>query len=125
MTDSRLSGYDTMPQPWESVYTSENEKNRSRRSLPPRSGSASTTRLCRGDVLSKTPGASIYYGGVADYNPSVDGYVLPDDPYAWIRAGKHNPMEVVVGTTADEYADVVDLIVSTPIRQKSRVKKRP
>jgi para-nitrobenzyl esterase len=67
------------------------------------------------DVLSKTPGASIYYGGVADYNPSVDGYVLPDDPYAWIRAGKHNPMEVVVGTTADEYADVVDLIVSTPI----------
>ncbi|MFC1494325.1 carboxylesterase/lipase family protein [Thermodesulfobacteriota bacterium] len=39
-----------------------------------------------------------------DFNPTVDGYVLPDTPHNLIRKGRHNHVPVIIGTTADEYS---------------------
>ena len=41
-----------------------------------------------------------------DYNPVVDGYVLPDYPLEIIRTGRHNRVPLIVGTTSNEYSGV-------------------
>jgi para-nitrobenzyl esterase len=62
------------------------------------------------------PGASLEATDVpADYYEVVDGWVLPEAPEAAIAAGKHNHMPIALGTTLDEYAQIVDLLVTGPV----------
>ena len=39
-----------------------------------------------------------------DFNPTVDGYVLPDTSLNLIRKGRHNHVPVIIGTAANEYS---------------------
>jgi para-nitrobenzyl esterase len=50
------------------------------------------------EALPNDPGAL----GRSIYNPVVDGVVLPEQPEAAIRAGRHNPVPFIVGANAEE-----------------------
>jgi para-nitrobenzyl esterase len=63
------------------------------------SGADPTSFPLQGDTL---PDRSFKY-------PPVDGYVLPDTPLALFAAGRHNPMPVVMSTTADEFTTIYGL----------------
>jgi len=51
----------------------------------------------------------------SDFNPSVDGRVLPKAPAEALRDGAHNHVPLIVGTTSDEYLNVLEFFVPTPI----------
>ncbi|MFO0559241.1 MAG: carboxylesterase family protein [Polyangiales bacterium] len=42
-----------------------------------------------------------------DFNPSIDGDVLPESPIERIRAGRHNHVAIVYGTNSEETARMV------------------
>lgn len=71
--------------------------------------------------LARLPGASLVpTDEPADYYETVDGWALPEHPELLLAKGKHNRMPMVVGTTRDEYASIIDLMlheaVDTPAR---------
>jgi para-nitrobenzyl esterase len=51
----------------------------------------------------------------ADFNPAVDGVVLPDLPSAVIARGDHHAMPMVFSTTAEEYSSLIALAVRSPL----------
>jgi para-nitrobenzyl esterase len=51
----------------------------------------------------------------SDFNPSVDGVVLPKPQAEALALGSHNHVPLVIGTTADEYANVLEYFVTKPI----------
>jgi para-nitrobenzyl esterase len=59
-------------------------------------------------------GASALGAGGGSYGPVASTPLLPEAPLEAIRAGRHNPMPVVVGSNADELAELVTTPVPTP-----------
>lgn len=86
-------------------------------------GNASDRVMClRGktanELLAEIPG-SISVSGVslgsnaANYGPIIDGHVLPKATSAIFAAGEHNHMPFVIGTNAEELADMLTVKVDT------------
>ncbi|MBS2018132.1 MAG: carboxylesterase family protein [Deltaproteobacteria bacterium] len=66
--------------------------------------------------LARLPGASLQpTDEPADYYETVDGWALPEHPEMILAKGKHNPMPLVMGTTRDEYASILDLMLEEPV----------
>src|SRR4051812_15983551 len=51
--------------------------------------------------------ADVAGAGVGDYQPSIDGYVIPDNPQTRLAAGQHNHVPFVVGSNANETGQVI------------------
>jgi para-nitrobenzyl esterase len=71
--------------------------------------------------IAKVPGAVL---GAADpegaqFNPSVDGFVLKDRPRNVIAKGEHNHVPVLLGTTKNEYGELIDLMVPQPVTNEA------
>jgi para-nitrobenzyl esterase len=66
--------------------------------------------------VARVPGASLIRnpGDRAWFYTTVDGEVLPTRPLDQVRAGHHNAVPVVLGTTAKEYAHMIDQAVPEP-----------
>jgi para-nitrobenzyl esterase len=56
-------------------------------------------------------------GKQGGYQPSVDGWVLPEAPLAAIAAGRHNRVPVVVGANSDETSRAVAPMTQTQYEQ--------
>src|SRR5688572_3179257 len=71
----------------------------------------------------RTSGASLYDRtgdrGLGDYNPSVDGVIVTGDALSVIESGAFAHMPIVMGTTADEYAALVDFVVGMPLQTEA------
>jgi para-nitrobenzyl esterase len=69
------------------------------------------------DAVARLPGAVLGAANPqgAEFNPTVDGVVLPATPLRMVQLHKHNAVPMLVGTTQDEYSQLIDLIVTTPI----------
>jgi para-nitrobenzyl esterase len=62
--------------------------------------------------VGNVPGASLAQATAGyDYYTVVDGRVLLDDPEAVLASGGHSHVPVMLGTTRDEYAALVELLV--------------
>jgi para-nitrobenzyl esterase len=69
------------------------------------------------DAIARLPGAVLTGPNPdqAEYNPTLDARVLPQSPLARARAGQQIKVPMLIGTTSDEYTQLIDLLVSTPI----------
>ena len=62
--------------------------------------------------IASVPGASLVpTEEVADYYETVDGWAVPEHPEATLAKGAHSKMPMILGTTKDEYASIIDLIL--------------
>ena len=52
-------------------------------------------------------------GAIGNAHWIVDGYVLPDDPYATFKAGRQNDVPLLVGTNADEGLPLMDGVTTS------------
>ena len=58
-----------------------------------------------------------------DYGPTVDGFVLPEDPWEAIAAGRHRNVPRIAGTTADEASIYTDVLgIRTPAQYEAFVR---
>jgi para-nitrobenzyl esterase len=80
------------------------------------SGAVDMTACLRAASTSEVahaPGAALSEAGQgSDYYTVVDGRVLPDHPEDVMAAGNHAHVPVVLGTTRDEYSQLVELLVN-------------
>lgn len=62
--------------------------------------------------IASLPGASLVRTDEqADYYETIDGWAVPEHPEALLAKGKHNRMPMILGTTRDEYASIIDLML--------------
>jgi para-nitrobenzyl esterase len=74
---------------------------------------AACLRSQSADKVARVPGASLSEAGQgSDYYTVVDGRVLTQHPEQAMASGAHAHVPIVLGTTRDEYAALVDLLVS-------------
>lgn len=69
-----------------------------------------------------------FTGGIAGgsgFGPTIDGWVLLDDPQAVIEAGDHNHVPVVVGANADETQITIPVGTVTPAMVKAALNVFP
>lgn len=50
-----------------------------------------------------------------DFYVELDGWLLTETPFDAFRAGRHNHMPLVIGTTAEEYALLFDTVLPDPV----------
>jgi para-nitrobenzyl esterase len=57
----------------------------------------------------------------ADYGANVDGWVIPEDPFVALEAGRHNHVPLVVGANSDETSRAAPM-VATPAAYEALVR---
>jgi para-nitrobenzyl esterase len=67
------------------------------------------------DLLKKLPHSASGLPAGAQFQPTVDGWVLPDDPAALFEQGRVNRVSVIAGTDSDDGAAVM-LFTTNPVR---------
>ena len=87
---------------------------------------AACLRSQNAEQVARVPGASLSQAGQgSDYYTVVDGRVLTQPPLQAMASGAHAHVPMILGTTRDEYAELVDLLVSpmptTPAEYTSTV----
>ncbi len=55
------------------------------------------------------------FGGGYGFGPTIDGWVLPEQPLDLVREGRGNHVPLVVGVTADEYTTMIRNHIDRPI----------
>jgi para-nitrobenzyl esterase len=70
--------------------------------------------LAAGDIIAAQSGIELSMLGLENlqFNPTVDGWVLPDTPLALVTAGLHNDVPFVVGSNSDEMSPGIPLVVT-------------
>jgi para-nitrobenzyl esterase len=78
---------------------------------------ASCLRASSASAVAAVPGAVVGPPDPsgAEYDPIVDGDVLQAGPIDSVRAGNFARVPLVVGTTANEYAELADVFVRPPV----------
>ncbi len=64
------------------------------------------------ELVQTLPGKVDLIGSPLEYQPNVDGWVIPVDPLEQISAGKHNKVPLIVGSNAHETSIFVPLIMT-------------
>lgn len=66
--------------------------------------------------VARVPGASIQAsGGGVDYYLTLDSWSLPDFPRRAIELGKGAHVPVLLGTTSEEYSQIIELTIQEPV----------
>jgi len=62
------------------------------------------------EILETLPANGGLFHRGEDYRPTVDGYVLREEPWEAIAAGRHRNVPLIAGTTADEASLFTDVL---------------
>jgi len=83
---------------------------------------AACLRAQPASAVARVPGAVLGApnDAQAQFYPTIDGQILAASPLATIRAGRHNHVPVLIGTTADEYSQLIDEIASGPVSDEAQ-----
>ena len=66
-------------------------------------GAADVAACMRGKPLAEVVAAGGFGPGGIAHGATIDGYVIPGDPFEMLAAGKHNHVPLVIGTTSAEF----------------------
>ena len=58
-------------------------------------------------------------GSAGTMQPIIDGYVLPEEPYAAFAAGRHNDVPILIGSNADEASENPNRTAASEDSEKS------
>jgi para-nitrobenzyl esterase len=76
---------------------------------------AACFRAARAADLALLPGASLRETAEqANYYTTVDGWIVPEAPETTLARGAHAHVPMIVGSTKDEYSQLLDLVLVVP-----------